>query len=124
MALPWNTTRYDRIRSSEDNNITFLQLEKMDNEKSSWCACGHTLDNTYTIACLPSLTYKFRVTAVNRLGDSEPLVSENISLPEGVDSSVRSVRTSPAVTSESRIEISEMIGQIEYYENVSSHAPN
>ena len=96
----------------------------MDNEKSSWCACGHTLDNTYTIACLPSLTYKFRVTAVNRLGDSEPLVSENISLPEGVDSSVRSVRTSPAVTSESQIEISEMIGQIEYYENVSSHAPN
>ena len=92
MALPWNTTRYDRICSSEDNNITFLQLEKMDNEKSSWCACGHTLDNTYTIACLPSLTYKFRVTAVNRLGDSEPLVSENISLPEGVDSSVRSVR--------------------------------
>ena len=64
----------------------------MDNEKTSWCACGHTLDNTYTFACLPSLTYKFRVTAVNRLGDSEPLVSENISLSEGVDSSVRSVR--------------------------------
>ena len=63
----------------------------MDNEKTSWCACGHTLDNTYTFACLPSLTYKFRVTAVNRLGDSEPLVSDNISLPEGVDSSVRSV---------------------------------
>ena len=75
---------------ADDNNFIFLQLEKMDNEKSSWCACGHTLDNTYTLACLPSLTYKFRVTAVNRLGDSEPLVSENISLSDGVDSSVRS----------------------------------
>ena len=75
---------------ADDNHLIFLQLEKMDNEKTSWCACGHTLDNTYTLACLPSLTYKFRVTAVNRLGDSEPLVSENISLSDGVDSSVRS----------------------------------
>ena len=69
--------------------IIILQLEKMDNEKSSWCACGHTLDNTYSLACLPGLTYKFRVSAVNRLGDSEPLVSENISVSDGVDSSVR-----------------------------------
>merc|ERR1739836_128320 len=29
--------------------IIILQLEKMDNEKSSWCACGHTLDNTYSL---------------------------------------------------------------------------
>ena len=91
MALPWNITRYERTAGLEENNLISLQLEKMDNEKTSWCACGHTLDNTYTFACLPSLTYKFRVTAVNRLGDSEPLVSENISLSDGVDSSVRSV---------------------------------
>ena len=69
--------------------IILIQLEKMDNEKSSWCACGHTLDNTISLACLPGLVYKFRVSAVNRLGDSEPLVSENISVSDGVDSSVR-----------------------------------
>jgi len=85
------TLLWKKIKDDGGAALEHYQLEKMDNEKTSWCACGHTLDNTYTLACLPSLTYKFRVTAVNRLGDSEPLVSENISLSDGVDSSVRSL---------------------------------
>ena len=32
---------------------------------------------------------RFRVTAVNRIGDSEPLTSELIAVAEGVDSLVR-----------------------------------
>ena len=38
----------------------------MDSEKNSWCACGHTKDNTLSVPCLPGLQYRFRVTAVNR----------------------------------------------------------
>ena len=39
----------------------------MDSEKNSWCACGHTKENTLSVPCLPGLQYRFRVTAVNRL---------------------------------------------------------
>ena len=63
--------------------IKYFQLEKIDNEKSSWCACGHTKDNTLTVSCLPGLQYRFRVSAVNRIGDSEPLVSDVIMLEDG-----------------------------------------
>ena len=35
------------------------------------------------------LQYRFRVTAVNRIGDSEPLVSDVIQVSEGVDALVR-----------------------------------
>jgi len=85
------TLLWKKIKDDGGAGLEHYQLEKMDNEKSSWCACGHTLDNTYSIACLPGLTYKFRVSAVNRLGDSEALVSDNISLTDGVDSAVRSL---------------------------------
>ena len=87
------TLLWKKIKDDGGAALEHYQLEKMDDEKRSWYACGHTLDNTYTLACLPGLTYKFRVSAVNRLGDSEPLVSDNISLADaGMDSSVRSVR--------------------------------
>ena len=42
------------------------QLEKIDSDKNSWCACGHTKDNTLSVPCLPGLQYRFRVTAVTR----------------------------------------------------------
>ena len=61
----------------------------MDSEKNSWCACGHTKDNTLSVPCLPGLQYRFRVTAVNRIGDSAPLTSDIIQVTEGVDSLVR-----------------------------------
>ena len=67
----------------------FFQLEKIDNEKDSWGACGHTQDNQYTMTGFPGLTYQFRVSAVNRIGDSDPLVSEPISVSEGDDALVR-----------------------------------
>ena len=86
------TLLWKKIKDDGGAALEHYQLEKMDDEKRSWYACGHTLDNTYSLACLPGLTYKFRVSAVNRLGDSEPLVSDNISLADaGMDSSVRSV---------------------------------
>ena len=88
--LPWNIIRYDQRFFEPLHDIPFFQLEKTDNEKTSWCACGHTKDNTLTVACLPGLQYRFRVTAVNRIGDSDPLVSDVIQVDDGaMDSFVR-----------------------------------
>jgi len=61
--------------------IEHYQLEKKDNEKMSWAACGHTNGNSITLPGIPSgLTYTFRVCAVNRIGDSDPLTSESITI--------------------------------------------
>lgn len=41
--------------------IEHYQLEKKDNEKMSWAACGHTNGNSITLPGIPSgLTYTFR----------------------------------------------------------------
>ena len=90
-ALPWSTIRY--VLRVIEAVLMFIilnaQLEKMDSEKNSWCACGHTKDNTLSVPCVPGLQYKFRVTAVNRIGDSEGLTSDTIQVSEGVDNLVR-----------------------------------
>ena len=90
-ALPWSTIRYDVcvIVVILIFIIPNAQLEKMDSEKNSWCACGHTKDNTLSVPCVPGLQYRFRVTAVNRIGDSEALTSDIIQVSEGVDNLVR-----------------------------------
>jgi len=85
------TLLWKKIKDDGGAPLEHYQLEKIDNEKETWCACGHTKDNTLTVPCLPGLQYKFRVTAVNRIGDSLPLVSDVISVSEGVDSLVRSL---------------------------------
>jgi hypothetical protein len=40
---------------------------------------------------VPGLQYRFRVTAVNSIGDSEALTSDTIQVSEGVDNLVRSL---------------------------------
>jgi len=85
------TLLWKKIKDDGGAPLEHYQLEKIDNEKSSWCACGHTKENTLTVPCLPGLQYRFRVTAVNRIGDSEPLVSDVIQVSEGVDALVRSL---------------------------------
>merc|ERR1712203_512499 len=47
------TLLWKKIKDDGGAALEHYQLEKIDNEKSSWCACGHTLDNTYSLACLP-----------------------------------------------------------------------
>jgi len=85
------TLLWKRIKDDGGAPLEHYQLEKLDSEKGSWCACGHTKENTLTVPCLPGHQYRFRVTAVNRIGDSEPLTSELIAVAEGVDSLVRSL---------------------------------
>jgi len=86
------TLLWKKIKDDGGAPLEHYQLEKIDNEKTSWCACGHTKDNTLTVSCLPGLQYRFRVSAVNRIGDSEPLVSDVIMLEDGaMDGLVRSL---------------------------------
>jgi len=85
------TLLWKRIKDDGGAALEHYQLEKMDSEKNSWCACGHTKDNTLSVPCVPGLQYRFRVTAVNRIGDSEALTSDTIQVSEGVDNLVRSL---------------------------------
>merc|ERR1712179_808212 len=73
------TLLWKKVKDDGGCPIEHYQVEKIDNEKSSWAACGHTQDNTLTLPGLQGgLTYQFRVSAVNRIGDSDPLTSDNI----------------------------------------------
>merc|ERR1711892_166354 len=85
------TLLWKKVKDDGGVAIEHYQLEKIDNEKNSWGACGHTQDNQYTLTGFPGLTYQFRVSAVNRIGDSDPLTSEPISVTEGADALVRSL---------------------------------
>jgi len=85
------TLLWKKVKDDGGVAIDHYQLEKIDNEKNSWGACGHTQDNQFTMTGFPGLTYQFRVSAVNRIGDSDPLVSEPISVSEGEDALVRSL---------------------------------
>lgn len=88
---PKITLLWKKVKDDGGVPIEHYQLEKIDNEKDSWGACGHTQENQYTLTGFPGLTYQFRVSAVNRIGDSDPLVSEPISVSEGDDALVRSL---------------------------------
>jgi predicted phage tail protein len=78
ITLLWKKVKYDG-----GSPIETYQVEKTDNEKNTWAACGHTQDNTITIpGLLGGLTYKFRICAVNKIGDSDPLTSDNICIDE------------------------------------------
>jgi len=100
------TLLWKKVKDDGGCPIETYQLEKIDNEKSSWAACGHTQDNTLTLrGLMGGLTYQFRfiqyyhyypchyyiieydnqpnicrVCAVNRIGDSDPLTSEHINI--------------------------------------------
>lgn len=86
------TLLWKKVKEDGGCPIEHYQLEKMDIDKKTWSACGHTKDNTIKIpGILPGITYKFRVTAVNRIGDSSPLISDSITMPDSEDALVRSL---------------------------------
>jgi len=73
------TLFWKKVKDDGGCAVQHYQVEKIDNEKSSWAACGHTQDNTIVIqGLIGGLTYQFRVSAVNRIGDSDPMTSDPI----------------------------------------------
>jgi len=86
------TLLWKKVKDDGGSPIEHYQLEKIDGERKTWGACGHTKENTFTIpGLLAGLTYKFRVSAVNSIGDSAPLTTEEVSLTESEDARVRSL---------------------------------
>jgi len=74
---------WKKVKEDGGMPIEHYQIEKLDSEKDSWCACGHTKDNTYTIkGLLPGHQYTFRICAVNSIGDSDFLTGEPVSVDE------------------------------------------
>lgn len=77
------TLLWKKVKDDGGVPIEHYQIEKLDSEKDSWCACGHTKDNTFTVkGLLEGVQYKFRICAVNRIGDSDFVTSDTISYGE------------------------------------------
>jgi len=84
------TLLWKKVKDDGGSPIEHYQLEKMDGERKSWGACGHTKDNTFTIpGLLSGLSYKFRICAVNAIGDSSPLTTEEVTITDAEDARVR-----------------------------------
>jgi len=83
------TLLWKKVKDDGGVPIDHYQVEKMDNEKEFWCACGHTKDNTITIKGLQAgRQYTFRVCAVNKIGDSDFLTSEPVALDDATTRSL------------------------------------
>lgn len=83
---------WKKVKEDGGAPIEHYQIEKVDEERGGWAACGHTKENTYAVrGLLPGRSYRFRVCAVNRIGDSDFLTSEPVSVTDGEDSLVRSL---------------------------------
>lgn len=83
---------WKKVKEDGGSPIEHYQIEKMDDERGSWCACGHTKDNSYAVrGLLPGRIYRFRICAVNKIGDSDFLTSDPVSVSEAEDSLVRSL---------------------------------
>uniref|UniRef100_A0A914UY65 Twitchin n=1 Tax=Plectus sambesii TaxID=2011161 RepID=A0A914UY65_9BILA len=58
-------------------NIDHYEIEKMDLATGRWVPCGRTNDTKTTVASLQGgHSYQFRVRAVNKEGESDPLTNE------------------------------------------------
>lgn len=57
--------------------IEYYQIDKMDADTGCWVPCGRSTEPGHEVTGLtPGKEYKFRVSAVNAEGESEPLVAE------------------------------------------------
>lgn len=69
--------KWKRPKDDGGTPIEYFQVDKMDPETGCWVPCGRSTDPAMDVTGLtPGKEYKFRVSAVNSEGESEPLVAE------------------------------------------------
>ena len=72
----------------------FLQVERFELDRGCWMACGKSHGNTFDAkGLLQGREYKFRVSAVNEHGDSDPAVAKEtiIMSQQDLDNAVRNM---------------------------------
>ena len=76
-------------------SFLFIQVERFELDRGCWMACGKSHGNTFDAkGLLKGREYKFRVSAVNEHGDSDPAeAKETIIMASGgdLDASVRNM---------------------------------
>ncbi|KPJ16777.1 Twitchin [Papilio machaon] len=71
------TLKWKRPKDDGGAPIEYYQVDKLDTETGCWVPCARSEEPKCEVTGLtPGKEYKFRVSAVNSEGESEPLVSE------------------------------------------------
>lgn len=73
-VLEGNKCQLSWRRPQDDGgaNIDYYQIERFDSEKPGWLACGRSKETRFeAVGLMVGHQYRFKVTAVNRYGDSE-----------------------------------------------------
>ena len=87
-------TRSNVSNTSEYSHLLF-QVERFELDRGCWMACGKSHGNTFDAkGLLRGHEYRFRVSAVNEHGDSDPAEAKETirwSPPEDMDSQVRNM---------------------------------
>lgn len=77
------TLKWRRPKDDGGSPIEYYQVEKLDPDTGLWMPCGRTADTNLAVkGLIPKKKYKFRVSAVNAEGESEPLVGDETIEPK------------------------------------------
>lgn len=69
--------KWKRPKDDGGEPIEYYQVDKMDPETGCWVPCGRATEPQFDVTNLtPNKEYKFRVSAVNSEGESEPLETD------------------------------------------------
>jgi predicted phage tail protein len=61
------------------SDVMYYVVEKMDGESMRWVPCGEPVGTTFRVDhLLEGHDYKFRVKAVNKQGESQPLTASDM----------------------------------------------
>jgi len=83
---------WKKVKDDGGCAVEYYQIEKFDSEKNAWSACGRTKDNTFAVLGLQGeREYRFRVSAVNSQGESDPVTSDPVNYTEAGDAAVRAL---------------------------------
>ena len=83
------------LRKHDVKTLLVFQVERFELDRGCWMACGKSHGNTFDAkGLLKGREYKFRVSAVNEHGDSDPIEAKETIVMSGhdeMDSAVRNM---------------------------------